>query len=346
MTNIPFDALPKLPPAVDFAVPEIFAAVIAASNALARLDEIAELLDNSAVFMNAIPVLEAQSSSQIEQIVTTNDAIFRAEVSGSKPDLATHLALRLRRSITLGAEFAAKRGLTTKLSETICSEILGREMTPRTTLGTVIQSNGETIYTPPSPAELPRLLVDWERFMNSSDSLHPLIIMAIGHYQFEAIHPFSDGNGRTGRVLNVLALVNHGLLKNPVLQMSRVIEARRHDYYRLINRVTTEGAWVEWVVFMLDVVAEAARDSAHKLKAITMLQLTFGERYQTKAELVPLLFEKPYCQIGHVVERCRVTRVTAANWLESLENQGALGSVVSGREKFFVNRELLEVLND
>jgi hypothetical protein len=97
---------------------------------------------------------------------------------------------------------------------------------------------------------------------------------------------------------------------------------------------------------MLEVVAAAAKDSARKLKAITMLQLTFGERYVTKAELVPLLFEKPYCQIGHVVERCGVTRVTAANWLESLEKQGALGSVVSGREKFFVNRELLEVLND
>jgi Fic family protein len=346
VTNVPFDSLPKLPPAVDFAVPEIFAAVIAASNALARLDEIAELLDNSAVFMNAIPALEAQASSQIEQIVTTNDAIFRAEVSGTKPDIATDLALRLRRSITLGAELASKRGLTSKLAETICSELLGHEMKPRANAGTVIQSNGQTIYTPPSPVELPRLLAEWEGFMNSSDSLHPLIVMALGHYQFEAIHPFSDGNGRTGRVLNVLALVNAGLLKEPVLQMSRAIEVRRNDYYRLLNRVTAEGAWVEWVLFMLEVVAEAARDSAHKLKAITMLQLTFGERYETKAELVPLLFEKPYCQIGHVVERCGVTRVTAANWLESLENQGALGSVVSGREKFFVNRELLEVLND
>ena len=346
MTKAPFDSLPKLPPAVDFAVPEIFAAVISASNALARLDEIAELLDNSAVFMNAIPVLEAQASSQIEQIVTTNDSIFRAEVSGTKPDIATELALRLRRSITLGAEFAAKRGLTAKLAETICSELLGREMKPRVSSGTVIQSNGKTIYTPPSPKELPRLLGEWESFINSSDSLHPLIVMALGHYQFEAIHPFSDGNGRTGRVLNVLALVNAGLLKEPVLQMSQAIEARRHDYYRLLNLVTTDGAWIEWVLFMLEIVTASAKESARKLKAITMLQLTFGERYETKAELVQLIFEKPYCQIGRVVERCGVTRVTAANWLESLEKQGALGSVVSGREKFFVNRELLEVLND
>ena len=346
MTNAPFDSLPKLPPVVDFAVPEIFAAVISASNALARLDEIAELLDNSAVFMNAIPVLEAQASSQIEQIVTTNDSIFRAEVSGTKPDIATAFALRLRRSITLGAELAAKRGLTAKLAETICSELLGREMKPRASSGTVIQSNGKTIYTPPSPKELPRLLGEWESFINSSDSLHPLIVMALGHYQFEAIHPFSDGNGRTGRVLNVLALVNAGLLKEPVLQMSQAIEARRNDYYRLLNRVTTDGAWIEWVLFMLEIVTASAKESARKLKAITMLQLTFGERYETKSELVQLIFEKPYCQIGHVVERCGVTRVTAANWLESLEKQGALGSVVSGREKFFVNRELLEVLND
>ena len=346
MSSQPFDALPKLPPAVDFAVPEIFNAVIEASNALARLDEISGLLENSTVFLNLIPVLEAQASSRIEQIVTTNDAIFKAQVSATKSDIATDLALRLRRSITLGAEFATKRGITAMLAETICSELLGHEMKPRTSSGTVIQSNGKTIYTPPSPATLPRLLGEWESFVNSSDSLHPLIVMALGHYQFEAIHPFTDGNGRTGRVLNVLALVNAGLLKEPVLQMSGQIEARRLDYYKLLNDVSTKGAWIEWVVFMLEVVTAAAKDSARKLKSITMLQLTFGERYETKAELVPLLFEKPYCQIGHVVQRCGVTRVTAANWLESLEKQGALGSVVSGREKFFVNRELLEVLND
>lgn len=345
MSTKPFDDLPSLPPTVDFAVPEIFTAIIEASNALARLDEVSDLLENSSVFLNAIPVLEAQASSQIEQIVTTNDAIFRANVSGAKPDVATNLALRLRRSITLGAEVAESRGITATLASTICSEILGHEMQPRKTQGTVIQSNLKTIYTPPSPNVLPRLLAEWESFVNKGDQLHPLIIMALAHYQFEAIHPFSDGNGRTGRVLNVLLLVNSGLLKQPVLQMSREIEARRNDYYRLINEVTTKGNWVEWVVFMLEVVAAGAKDSAKKLKAITMLQLTFGERFESRPKLVQLLFEKPYCQIGHVVERCGVTRATAANWLESLEKQGALGSVVSGREKFFVNRELLEVLN-
>ena len=336
--------LKSFPPAVDFAIPEIFNAVIAASNALARLDEIAEVLDNSAVFINTIPVLEAQASSEIENVVTTHDSIYMADVSSSKADTETLLAISLRKAIIAGSEVASKRGISLKLASMICSEMLAREMKLRQSPGTVIQSYGKTIYTPPAPGELRELLASWEKFVNREDVLHPLIVMALSHYQFEAIHPFSDGNGRTGRVLNVLHLVASGLLKQPVVQMSQYLLENRDEYYKRLRDVDSKDAWIPWVLFILEGVRVSAIESASKLKQITTMQLSFGERYETKASLIALIFEKPYVQIGQVVERCGVTRVTAASWLESLENQGALTSMVSGREKFFINKELVDSL--
>lgn len=337
--------LKSFPPDVDFAVPEIFRAVIAASNALARLDEIAELLDNSAVFINTVPVLEAQASSEIENVVTTHDSIFKADVSSSKIDTETLLAIRLRKAINAGIDVASKRGISLKLASMVCSEMLGREMKLRQNPGTVIQSGGKTIYTPPAPSELNELISAWEVFANREDALHPLIVMALSHYQFEAIHPFSDGNGRTGRVLNVLHLVASGLLKQPVIQMSQYLFEHRDEYYKRLRDVDSKDAWIPWVLFMLEAVKVSAIESASKLKQITTMQVSFGERYDTKASLIALIFEKPYVQIGQVVERCGVTRVTAANWLESLERQGALTSMVFGREKFFINQELVTALS-
>jgi Fic family protein len=339
-----FKSLPDLPPALEFAVPEVFRAVIAASNALARLDEISQLLENAPVFINTIPVLEAQASSAIENVVTTHDSIFRADVSSTKSDQETILALRLRRAIIAGTDVARERGISFKLAQLVCSEILGRDMALRSQPGTVIQSEGKTVYTPPKPEELEACLSNWEKYINREDVLHPLIVMALSHYQFEAIHPFADGNGRTGRVLNVLHLVASGLLQEPVLQMSQYLNLHRDEYYLRLRQVDEAGAWIAWVLFMLEAVRVSALESAAKLKEVTTLQLTFIERYEAKASLIQLIFEKPYVQIGQVVERCGVTRVTAANWLESLERQGALSSLVSGREKFFINRELVAAL--
>jgi hypothetical protein len=337
-------ALLDFPPGVEFAIPEVFRAVIAASNALARLDEVSQLLENAPVFINTIPVLEAQASSAIENVVTTHDSIFRADVSSTKSDQETLLALRLRKAIIAGTEVVRKRGMSFKLAQLVCSEILGRDMPMRAQPGTVIQSEGKTVYTPPKPEELKECLANWEKYINREDVLHPLIVMAISHYQFEAIHPFVDGNGRTGRVLNVLHLVSSGLLQEPVLQMSQYLNTNRDEYYLRLRQVDEVGAWIPWVLFMLEAVRVSALESADKLKALTVLQLAFVERYEAKASLIQLIFEKPYVQIGQVVERCGVTRVTAANWLESLERQGALSSLVSGREKFFINKELLSVL--
>lgn len=333
-----------IPPAGEFAVPEVFKAVIAASNALARLDEIAELLENADVFINAIPVLEARASCDIENVVTTHDAIFSADVSSTNVDQNTISAIRLRRALLAGTKVAKQRGITTKLATKICTDLMGRQMSLRTQPGTVIRSGVKTVYTPPAPNQLERLMSSWEKFANRDDLLHPTVVMALSHYQFEAIHPFSDGNGRTGRVLNVLQLVSAGLLQYPILHLSKYLNDHRDDYYKHLRAVDQNGAWVEWVLFMLEAVRFSAVDSANKLKSITELQLRFGEKFAVRPDLADLIFEKPYLQIRQVVERCGVTRLTASNWLSSLEQQGALKCFQSRREKFFVNHQLVRLL--
>lgn len=333
-----------IPDAGIIAVPEVFKAVVKASNALARLDELAENLENTEVFINSIPVLEAQASSEIENVVATHDSIFRADTSSAKADSQTLTALRLRRAIIAGADLARKRGITAKLAGTVCSEIMGRQMPVRTQPGTVIRSAGKTVYVPPQPEELPSLLAQWEKLVNREDLFHPLIVMAIAHYQFEAIHPFTDGNGRTGRVLNVLHLVASGELKQPVLQISQYLNTHRDEYYRRLRAVDSRSDWVGWILFLLEAVRVSAVQSALKLKQVSEMQLKFADRYMVPPDLAQLLFEKPYVQIGHVVERYSVTRVTAARWLETLERQGALKSLVSGRDKFFINHLLIKIL--
>ncbi len=334
----------KLPSAAELAIPEVFQAVIAASNALARLDELSSVLENTEVFINAIPVLEAQASCDIESVVTTHDSIFRADVSDTGVDPDTVLAIRLRRALIQGAKLAKQRGITAKLATQICTQLMGRQMSIRSQPGTVIRSGGKTVFTPPEPKQLEALLFGWEKFANRDDFLHPLIVMAVSHYQFEAIHPFTDGNGRTGRVLNVLQLVSAGLLNEPILHMSKYLNQHRADYYKHLRAVDQKGAWVNWVLFMLEAIRYSAVDSANKLKQITEMQLRFGEEFVVRPDLANLLFEKPYVQIRQVVERCQVTRLTASNWLKALEDQGAITSFQAGREKFFVNQPLVKLL--
>ena len=174
--------------------------------------------------------------------------------------------------------------------------------------------------------------------------------MAVAHYQFEAIHPFHDGNGRTGRVINILMLIEAGLLEDPVLYLSRAIIARKNDYYRLLRAVTAEGAWIDWVLYMLDVVHAAATSTTRTISAIRTCQDDIAERARTAtpggrdAQFLAVLFEQPYCRINTVAERCDVSRQTASTWLHALVTAGLLRDTKVGRERLFVNHELLDVL--
>ncbi len=327
-------------------------ATVKARTALATLAQAGQLLPNPHILIHAVPLLEAQASSAIENIVTTADELFKHVDSGGG-DHATKEALRYRSAIFAGVESIRSRPLTATTAARICSVLQGRDMAVRAVPGTRIANPAtrEIVYAPPEGADLIRgKLSEWERFVHAEDDLDPLVRMAVAHYQFEAIHPFHDGNGRAGRVVNILMLIEAGLLQDPILYLSRAIIARKNDYYRLLRAVTAEDAWIEWILYMLDVVRESATSTIRKIGAIRSCQEDIAERARAAtpggrdAQFLGVLFEQPYCRIGTVVGRCDVSRQTASSWLHALVEAGLLSEVKVGRELLFVNHELLDVL--
>lgn len=310
-------------------------------------------IPNPTVLINSLPVLEAQASSEIENIVTTTDEIFRHLDDGAGADPATRETLRYRTALRVGFEMINERGLTIATASAVCSTIKGREMKVRAVPGTRIGNpvTGELTYSPPEGRDVvTEKLTGWERFVHADNDLDPLVRMAAAHYQFEAIHPFSDGNGRTGRILNVLMLVEAGLLRLPVLYLSRYIIDTKADYYRLLLGVTAASAWEEWVLYVLTGIEQTSRSTLKKVAAIRALQDDFGRRARAvskggaDSEFQSVLFEQPYCRIATVMDRCNVSRPTATGWLNALADSGMLQNVKTGRDRLFINREFLQLL--
>ncbi len=349
----PYNDLPAPPSADDLETRPVLKAAIGANAALAQLDQAVVSIPNPAVLINAIPILEAQASSEIENIVTTTDELFRHLEDDAGADPATRETLRYRTALRAGFDHTIERGLRTATASTICSIIKGREMKVRALPGTRIGRPGtnEVIYSPPEGRDvINEKLSAWERFIHADDGLDPLVRMAAAHYQFEAIHPFSDGNGRTGRILNVLMLMEAGLLRLPVLYLSRYIIDTKNDYYRLLLAVTAESAWEEWVLYVLAGIEVTSRYTLSKIAAIRALQDDFSQRARAvsrggaDAEFQSVLFEQPYCRIGTVMARCDVSRPTATSWLNALADAGLLQTMKIGRDRLFINREFLQLL--
>lgn len=352
----PYNGLPDLPPPGDWIeTRDILKQTISARVALAELKQAAELIPNATVLVNALPLLEAQASSEIENIVTTTDKLFEfADIADDKADAATKEALRYRTALHEGSKMVQRKMLTTDMAIQICSTIKGRELDLRAESGTTLTNrmSGEVIYTPPVGQDLLQAKLDnWADFMHNRTDIDPLIRMAIQHYQFEAIHPFEDGNGRTGRILNVLFLVQAGLLDTPILYLSRFIIHNKAPYYRLLLKVTAEQAWSEWILFMLQGVEETCVWTTDKIKAIRELMEHTAQYVQTKLpkvytwELVELLFRQPYCRIHNLVDNGIAKRQTASVYLKSLCELGILREIKSGRENIFVHPKYIELLS-
>lgn len=353
LPDAPYNNLPPPPPVQDLETRAVLKAAIEARSALAQLDSAATAIPNPAVLINAIPLLEAQASSEIENIVTTTDELFRHLDNDSGADPATKETLRYRTALREGFERTLIRGLTTTTAIAVCSTIKGRDMQVRNLPGTRIvnQTTGSITYSPPEgQVVVAGMMTEWERFIHADDDMDPLVRMAVAHYQFEAIHPFADGNGRTGRILNVLMLVDAGLLQQPLLYLSRYFIATKSDYYRLLLAVTADAAWEEWILYVLEGVRKTSQDAVERIQAIRKLQESLGSRAAAvskggaNAEFQSVLFEQPYCRISTVMERCRVSRPTATGWLNALAADGLLLRIKRGRDVLFVNREFLEVL--
>ena len=351
----PFNDLPPLPPAVDLETKPVLRACIEARSALAELNQAGALLPNQAMLINTVPLLEAQSSSAIENVVTTSDRLFRfAQASqGSEIDAATKEALRYRSALWQGVQSVKRRPLSTATAIDVCRELLGIDIDIRQVPGTALvnESTGQVIYTPPVGKDLlRRQLSNWETFLHRANGLDPLIRMAVGHYQFEAIHPFTDGNGRTGRILNLLFLVDQHLLDIPVLYLSRYILRHRAIYYRLLRRVTFEEAWQDWIRFMLEAVQDTARWTTDRIRRIRQLSEATAAHIRERLpasysrELAELIFVQPYCRIRNVVAADIAKRQTASTYLKKLSEIGVLEEFKVGREKIFINIRLMRLL--
>jgi cell filamentation protein, protein adenylyltransferase len=351
----PYNDLPPLPPPLEeIESKDILKRCITARVALAELKQAADLIPNSAVLVNAIPLLEARASSEIENIVTTTDKLFEfADIAEDRADAATKEALRYRTALYEGTKMVQRRMLTTDMAIQVCSTVKGIELDIRAEPGTTLKNrmSGEVIYTPPVGQQLLiKMLDNWAEFMHDSTDIDPLVRMAVQHYQFEAIHPFSDGNGRTGRILNILFLVEHGLLDSPILYLSRYIIQNKAAYYRLLQKVTREQAWAEWIGFILDGVEETCTWTTDKIKSIRELMEHTAQFVQKRLpkiyswELVELLFKQPYCRIGNLVDSGIAKRQTASVYLKQLCDLGVLREIKSGRENIFVHPKYIELL--
>lgn len=350
----PHQDLPPLPPARPVESVAVLKATVSAGRALARLDGACKRLPDPTMLINLIPLLEAQASTEIENIVTTHDEVFRAahyDSPGTTPQAKE--ALRYREALHHGFDSLRVRPVTTRTALDVCTRLQGKPARIRNTPGTYIggSRSGTRVYTPPEGETVIRdHLGAWERFIHASHGLDPLVVMALAHYQFEAIHPFYDGNGRTGRVLNLLLLVEQGLLELPVLYLSGHILRHKDEYHRLLNDVTRQDAWEEWLLFMLAAVESTADWTLGLIDTTDELRQRFSTSIRAThprlpaADLTELLFRQPYLRIEKVVESGLAQRQTAAKWLTELADSGLVVKEKVGRGVVFINKELLDTL--
>ena len=347
----PLSALPPLDSTA------VLNSCIRARSALAELKGAALSIPNSRLLLQGLRVRDVQASSAIENIVTTNELLLQyGAIDPERADPATKEALRYSEAIQRGVEMMAADGrFSVAMFEGVCRiiqpQISGIRMLP------VFIGNpylGLRTYTPPDDNTVMRMLLDdLARFMNdASTRFDPLVRMAVSHYQFEAIHPFEDGNGRTGRVLNILCLKQHGLLDDPILYLSEFLLQHRNDYYEGLRSVTFREEWEEWVCFILRGVEVVSRDALNRVQSIRQLRRDVGARAGAMLRrppseaLLDVLFERPYCTVSDVQRAEGVTRPTALRRTDELESAGILSSTRFGRHRLYFMPHLISILTE
>lgn len=351
----PFNDLPLLPPPGELETRAVLKKAIAANKALAELKGADELIPDQSLLIQTIGLQEAKLSSEIENIVTTNDELYRAFADeGQRTNPHTKEVLRYKDALWHGFRSIKQenRPLSTRLFEELFQIIKGTSAGVRRTPGTKLANPaGEIIYTPPEGETVIRdKLANLERFIYEETALDPLVKLAVMHYQFEAIHPFTDGNGRTGRIINILYLIEAGLLDIPVLYLSRHIIDYKSAYYTGLRQVTESRTWEPWLLYMLDAIEQTARATRERILSIRGLMHEGIERVKRDAprvyskELLELLFRQPYCKIRFLEEAGISQRKTASQYLRALEQIGMLAPVKAGREIYYLNTALLKLL--
>lgn len=354
--------IPELPLPCDLETKEVLKQVNRATRKLAELKGVAQTIPNERILISSLTLQEAKDSSAVENIVTTQDDLYRAglDINYQFINAATKEVLFYREAINQGFRMVRNKSILTLNDIKHVQEILEQNSAGfRTTPGTQLkrESDGTVIYTPPQDGlEIVRYMANLEQFINDNQlsQLDPLIKMAIIHHQFESIHPFYDGNGRTGRIINILYLVISGLLDLPILYLSRYITHHKGEYYRLIQAIrdkSTDNAaeWEAWILFMLKGVETTADDTISLVKSIGQLMAEykniirpdFGSKYNH--ELLNGLFYHPYTKIDHVVANMQVSRQTASKYLDRIVSLGLLQKEKMGKENYYINTRLMNL---
>jgi len=354
--KVPYNDLPLLPPKADIETKQILRKAISAGRALAQLNGTLLNLPNPTLFLDTIYLQEAKASSEVENIITTNDEIFKSLVADKKiENSATKEVLSYKEALWLGLEeLKTIPFITTNLCVKIVQCIKRNNSSIRNTPGTTLSNNqGEVIYTPPSAEHIIReKLANLEKFINEDETIDPLIKMAILHYQFEAIHPFTDGNGRTGRILLLLYLKLSGLLDTPAIYLSEYIIKNKTEYYRCLRDVTEKNDWEDYILFMLDMIEETANKGLKRLNKITVVMEDTAIEIKNKLpkvyskDLIEILFRLPYTKRQHLIDENIGNLKTVGNYLIALEENGFLKSEKVGKEKLYLNQRLLKILEN
>ena len=352
----PYNNLPDLPPAADIETKKILRKTISAGRALAQLNGTLLNLPNPTLFLDTIYLQEAKASSEVENIITTNDELYQSLVAEKTiEDDATKEVLSYKEALWMGLkQLKSKPFITTNLCIKIVQCIKQNAASIRVTPGTTLSNTkGKIVYTPPSGEKTIRdKLSKWEKFINAESNIDPLIKMALMHYQFEAIHPFSDGNGRTGRILLLLYLKLSGLLNIPAIYLSEYIIDNKAAYYRNLKNVTEKNSWESYILYMLDMIEVTALNGLERLSKITaaMEKMTLALKKQLpkiySKDLVEVLFRLPYTKRQFLIDEHLGNAKTVGNYLISLEEKGFLESVKVGKEKLYLNRRLLNILEN
>ena len=340
-----------------FETPAILRRLASSSRKLAELKGIAASMPNQGILINTLGLQEAKDSSEIENIVTTHDELFKDDVLPEAfANPAAKEVLRYRQALRVGFDLVRSSGLlTSNHIVQIQGELERNNAGFRKLPGTALKDGaGRTVYTPPQdPAEIEALMTDLERFINDAGlfDADPLIKMALIHHQFESIHPFYDGNGRTGRIVNVLYLVKEGLLDIPVLYLSQHIVRNKRAYYDLLQRVRVDDVWEDWVLYMLEAVEVTAGRTLRTVQAIKAALMDYKHRIRTQhkfysQDLINNLFSHPYTKIEFLQRDLQVSRMTATRYLDALAQTGFLVKQKIGRGNYYVNLALNQILLD
>lgn len=350
-------SLPKFPPSVDLETKPILRKLAEAHRHLAELKGAAATIPNESILINTLGLQEARASSEIENIVTTRDDLFKAQIGDKNVDTAAKEVARYASALQEGYRLLKEKHFLTvpvilEIQKVLENNRAGFRKVPGTAL--INELTGQEVYRPPQdPDVIKKRMADLVSFMNDSETsdLDPLVKLALLHHEFESIHPFYDGNGRTGRILNVLFLVQQDLLTLPVLYQSRHIVATKAEYYRLLQAVRHNPAeWEAWILYMLESIAETSRQTLTIVRAIRDLMQTTKQRLRKEfpqiysQDLLNNLYRHPYTKIALVMRDLSVSRPTATAYLDKLAAAGYLQKQKFGRVNYYINMDLVSCL--